>query len=513
MLFVHIKNIPVFMHPAFQILHTAFHKPQTGLYAWVQGTIWVLILLSVGLFVAELTGGTPVAEVGTMRVIDTIILWFFGVELCLRVGTFRPPECDFYNLSRASRLKAHVTGRLKYAVSPMILVDLLTVLALVPEFRGLRAMRLLRLLRQARFFKYSKLFASVGRAFADNQLVYAVAMSLLGTEVLLGGITVFLAEARVNPDITQLADGFWWAAVTLTTVGFGDITPITPLGRFVGVILMVGGMFTLALFAAIVGNTMLGAVVRLREEQIRMSDRMGHIVVCGYDPGAQMLLDALQTEFPPQKEILLFSNGTKPSDLSPRFQWIPGDPTKESELGKVNPEKSECIIVVGSREVIPQTADATTILTVFTLRSFLAKLESVKQRVKPPYIIAEILDAENVEHARAAGADEVVESTRIGFSLIAHSALEPGTAAVMSAVATHDSDSLHMCDPSHIPIKGRAYGDFRTYLMDEYRVLALGINSATGGDLLNPDASLNLAQGDLIIYLAKGPIQSFKAKY
>jgi voltage-gated potassium channel len=496
------------MHRSYQILHKAFHEPQTRLHTWVQGTIWVLILLSVGLFVTELAGGSPVAGASTMGTIDTIILWFFGVEICLRVGSFRPAECDFYNLSRTGLVKAHLAGRLKYTMSPMILVDLLTVLALVPEFRGLRAMRLLRLVRQARFFKYSNLFASVGRAFSDNQLVYVVAMSLLGTEVLLGGITIFLAEARVNPDITQLADGFWWAAVTLTTVGFGDITPITPLGRFVGLILMVGGMFTLALFAAIVGSTMLSAVVRLREEQIRMSDRMGHIVVCGYDPGAQMLLDALQTEFPPEKEILLFSGGAKPLDLSPRFQWIPGDPTKESELGKVSPEKSECIIVVGSREVMPQAADATTILTAFTLRSFLAKGERVKQRLKPPYIIAEILDAENVEHARAAGADEVVESTRIGFSLIAHSALEPGTAAVMSAVATHDAHSLHMCDPRQMPIKEGVYGDYSAYLMDECKVLAIGIKRLVGGDLLNPDVGMKIAQGDLIIYLADGPIQS-----
>ena len=147
---------------------------------------------------------------------------------------------------------------------------------------------------------------------------------------------------------------------TLTTVGFGDITPITPLGRLVGVVLMVGGMFTLALFAAIVGHTMLGAVVRLREEQIRMSDRMDHVIVCGYDRGAEMLLDSLQTEYPHHKELLLFNLGERPTELPPRFVWVQGDPTKESELGKAKAETADTIIVVGSREVSPQSADATT---------------------------------------------------------------------------------------------------------------------------------------------------------
>ena len=68
-------------------------------------------------------------------------------------------------------------------------------------------------------------------------------------------------------------------------------------------------------------------------------------------------------------------------------------------------------------------------LTVFTLRSYLAKSESIERRVKTP-VIAEVLDVENADHARAAGADEVLESTRIAFSMIAHSSVEPGTGAI-----------------------------------------------------------------------------------
>jgi len=447
-----------------------------------------------------------------MGIVDSAVLWIFGVELIVRVVSYHPPECDFFRLSRSMRSRMHIVGRLKFMTSPLMLVDLLTVLALVPEFRGLRAMRLMRLLRNARLFKHSNLFGSIGRAFADNQLVYTVALSLLGVEVLLGGLTVFLAEARVNPEVTSLSDGFWWAAVTLTTVGFGDITPVTSLGRLVGVVLMVGGMFTLALFAAIVGHTMLGAVVRLREEQIRMSDRMDHVIVCGYDRGAEMLLDSLQAEFPEDKELLLFNRAPRPADLSSRFIWAQGDPTKESELGKAKVDTADTLIVVGSREVSPQAADATTILTVFTLRSYLAKSEVQDLRKRPPYIIAEVLDAENAEHARAAGADEVLESTRIGFSLIAHSSVERGTGAVMAAVATHDAHSLHICLPSTLDLDSPTYGAASDTLKTAYSVLAVGIKRDGSADLLNPPEETPLESGDRLIYLAGAPIRKLSDK-
>ena len=233
-----------------------------------------------------------------------------------------------------------------------------------------------------------------------------------------------------------------------------------------------------------------------------MSDRMDHVIVCGYDRGAEMLLDSLQTEYPKNKELLLFNLGERPTELPPRFVWVQGDPTKESELGKAKVETADTIIVVGSREVSPQAADATTILTIFTLRSYLAKAESMGRRIKTPYVIAEVLDAENADHARAAGADEVLESTRIAFSMIAHSSVEPGTGAIMAAVATHDAHSLHVCTPKQLPEEVSTYGAASDYLENKHAVLAIGIRRGRGKDLLNPPGETRLQENDKVIYLA-----------
>ncbi len=172
-----------------------------------------------------------------------------------------------------------------------MLVDIVAVLALFPELRGLRV---LRLLRTTRIFRYRNPFAIVMQTLEENGLLFGFAFSVLGVTTLLGGVSIYLIEAKQNPSIESVLDGIWWALVTITTVGFGDITPVTLLGRIVGGVLMVAGMFTLALFAGIVSSSLVSGMLSIREEQFRMSDYVNHIVVCGYDESTHLLLETLK---------------------------------------------------------------------------------------------------------------------------------------------------------------------------------------------------------------------------
>ena len=94
------------------------------------------------------------------------------------------------------------------------------------------------------------------------------------------------------------------------------------------------------------------------------------------------------------------AKGERPTDIPYAFEWIDGDPTRENELEKARVSYASACIVVGNRNVLPQMSDAQTILTVFTLRSHLQKQEITKNRKSDVYITAEILDSENVIHAK-----------------------------------------------------------------------------------------------------------------
>ncbi|MEM9195764.1 MAG: ion transporter, partial [Myxococcota bacterium] len=346
-------------------LHAAFHLRNTRIYRIVQGTIGVVILLSVGLLLAEPIA--PPEYEAALLTADRILLAFFALEVIIRIATVRPPELQVFHRAPFGVVRAHVRARIKHMLEPLVLVDIITVLALFPALRGLRAIRLLRLVRSIRVFRYTNPFAAISHNLEQDRLLFTFAFGFLGVQVIVGGLSIFLVERGYNPDFDSIGDGMWWAIVTITTVGFGDITPTTILGRVVAGVLMVGGMFTLALFAGIVGHSLLKAVLSIRKEQFRMSDIVNHVVVCGYTVGSNMLLSVLRREIElGETPVVIFSNSERPPEVGAEFYWVEGDPTKESELEKANMSQASAVVIAGSRSVTPQVADAVTLLTLFT---------------------------------------------------------------------------------------------------------------------------------------------------
>jgi len=489
------------MHRVFGTVHAAFHQPNTRAYGVLQGSVGLLILLSIVLLAVEPI--VPQQHQGNLQNVDLGILVLFSLELVLRLASVRPPELEVVHHAPLGRLRAHIMVRVRHALLPLVLIDIVTVLALVPALRGLRAIRMLRLLRSIRVFRYANPFTSIIHALEQDRLLFTFAFGVLATEVAVGGTSIYLIERADNAQIQSLADGLWWAIVTITTVGFGDITPVTGLGRVVAGFMMVGGMFTLALFAGIVGHSLLSAVLSIREEQFRMSNHVNHVIVCGYDSGTHMLLEVLRTEIDPsQVPTVIFANQDRPAEVPPEFFWVQGDPTKESELDKVNVAQASAVVVAGSRSAAPQASDAMTILTMFTIRSYLRK--SHVDRRRPLYMIAEILDSENVGHARTAGADEVIETRRVGFSLLAHAVTYHGTADTLSRVVIGGAHNLYV---GNLPIRLEAQEPFRDVMrklkLAERGVLVIGVRSKDGSERLNPPDDHAIDSDTLLLYLAE----------
>jgi len=488
-----------------QTIHDSFHAPKTRVYRVVQGFIWALIGFSIFWFVLDTLLPTDHAFRPVLGAVDKVILVIFGIEWVLRVGSFRPRALQVFARPPLGQLRLQLWPRVRYALAPMQLIDLAAVLAVFPGLRGLRALRLLRLLRTAPAFRYANPFTSLIQAAESNGLLFTFAFSVLGFETIVGGLTLYLVESPVRPDFT-VADWLWWALVTITTVGYGDLAPITGLGRVVASVLMVGGMFTLALFAGIIGHSLVSALLTIRTEQFRMSEHANHIVVCGWDPTTHLLLDALRDELDlDETRTVLFDTHERPNNLPPEFLWVQGDPTKQSELDKVRLTHANAVIVAGDRTNSASDADARTILTVFTIRAYLSQqAEQVKYRKEPLYVIAEILDRENVDHARTAGANEVVETRRLGSSMLAHATRFHGAASVMSRVLMAGDHNVYI---GEIPDGLETYHDLlRAVGPTNPGVLCMGVRLPSGEDVINPPKATPLPDGAALIYLAEAPV-------
>lgn len=122
--------------------------------------------------------------------------------------------------------------------------------ALIPTARGARLLRLLRLLRLIRTFaSVYRALTSFERLAKHRGLVWLFVAWL--TVAVVCSAALYVAEAGVNDNIAEPIDALWWGVVTLTTVGYGDVYPVTPEGRLAAAALMILGI---TLFAAITGT-------------------------------------------------------------------------------------------------------------------------------------------------------------------------------------------------------------------------------------------------------------------
>ena len=186
-------------------LYRAFHVPDSRVYRWVDGFVWVLIAISIALFAVEVAIPSPdeipplgersaweafsaawVSYAPVLQWVDVVILWLFGVELALRVLTFRPAGTGFYQRSPGEEIWAQIWGRIRFLTRPLNLIDLLVVIAVYPALRGLRALRLLRLARAVRLFRYANPITDVIDAFYANRLLYQAAFTFLGVVTAVG---------------------------------------------------------------------------------------------------------------------------------------------------------------------------------------------------------------------------------------------------------------------------------------------------------------------------------------
>ena len=216
---------------------------------YVDYTIMLLILANVVAVSLETVDPIYAAYGREFYAFEVISVSIFTVEYVGRLwASIEHPEYDH-----------PVRGRLQYALSPYMLVDLLAILpfffAAVVDLRFLRALRLIRFLRLLKLARYSESLRLFVRAvrLKRGELVIT---SIVGVVLLLVASSgMYFAERSAQPEaFSSIPAALWWGVVTLTTVGYGDVTPVTPLGQFLGAAVAITGIGLFALPASIMAS-------------------------------------------------------------------------------------------------------------------------------------------------------------------------------------------------------------------------------------------------------------------
>ena len=135
-----------------------------------------------------------------------------------------------------------------------------TVLGISNTFRILRLFRLVRVFSSMK--RFSRLYQ---KRFVRNELQYTAVIVL--TILLFSSYAIFFFERQANPDINSAGDAVWWSIVTVTTVGYGDIVPVTPLGKVIGVILMFTGIGIIGVLSGTIASYFLRGYRSERETE------------------------------------------------------------------------------------------------------------------------------------------------------------------------------------------------------------------------------------------------------
>ncbi len=213
------------------------------------------------------------------------------------IWAFEVFSVEIFTLEYAARLwvcnlderyPGAVKGRLRYVLSPLALIDLLAITPfylplLIPlDMRFLRALRLFRLFRLFKLTRYSESMAMFGRIVRDRKEDLVITLFIVVIVLVLSSAMMFYAEHDAQPEkFDNIPDTMYWGIITLATVGYGDIYPITALGRFFSTIIALTGIALFALPAGIIGSSFIEERQKSREKAEEKAARDDICPHCG----------------------------------------------------------------------------------------------------------------------------------------------------------------------------------------------------------------------------------------
>jgi|SRR5689334_23204458 voltage-gated potassium channel len=216
----------------------------------VNAFIIILIILNAIAFAADTVPALAERYAVQFEVFNVFSVIVFTIEYVLRVWS----SVEIPMLSRLPRWQA----RLRFATRPMMIIDLL---AFFPWYlhwmypMDLRVLRLFRLFRLLKLVRYSPALQTLGRVIADEYRALLGALLVILVLLLFSATAMYYLEREAQPDkFGSIPDAAWWALATLTTVGYGDVVPVTPWGKLLGGVVMLLGVGMIALPVAIIAT-------------------------------------------------------------------------------------------------------------------------------------------------------------------------------------------------------------------------------------------------------------------
>ena len=298
------------------------------------------------------------------------------------------------------------------------------------------------------------------------------------------GIAVF------EPDIS-LKNALWYTFVTITTVGYGDFSPITQGGRFVGLITMVFGIGILGLFTGSIASILVEKKIK-RNRGMHSYEFENHIIICEWNHRTRDIIRELRMD-PRSKAaviILIAEIESKPID-DENLYFIHGS-VNEDNLKRANIQNAKTVLILGDDRLDTNARDAKAVLTTLTV-------ETINPAV---YTIVELVDENNVQHCERANADEIIVGTEFSSKLISRATLDHGISKVLSELLSPRFGNELYKIPVPSSMEGKDFIDIFSQMKRTNHCIVLAVQKKEGKVILNPLVDYRTRAGDYLIVVA-----------
>ncbi len=307
--------------------------------------------------------------------------------------------------------------------------------------------------------------------------------------MLIGGLILSLLETG------EIADGgnpFWWAIVTMTTVGYGDYTPATITGRLFAVVVMFAGISLTALLTATISSIFVARKIR-EDKGLEKIDLSEHIILCGWNKTGEQIVDSIQNLAGSKHHQLVLINDLGEDEinhLKSRYNkitlyFVAGDFTSETILDRANLKEADTVMIIPNQtnEDVSSNPDEKTIFATLTIKAMSPNIR----------VVAYLNNRENLTHIKRANVDEVVLSDDFGAFMVAAHVMDPGIPQAVNTLL--DSKSSSHFKRVDIPSKfiNKPFNDLFAHFREESGWILIGVYSEEEnlgiGEILSADSS------------------------
>jgi len=474
-----------------QFFRDILNNPECSYKKYFDSLMIFLILTSVGILVYEVRH--PVPE--WMIIYDVyVVSVIFAVEYLLRLWVYSDVHTEIIRAYEEAKflrkpfrlsqvLAKTVKEKFRYMISLPAIIDLL---AILPAYRPLRILRIFVLFRVFKLLRYTKSINQFVDVLSNKRFELYTLLFLLLFIMATAGIAIYVFEEDKNPNITSLFDAFYWALVTISTVGYGDIAPVTPQGRMISILIIISGIAMISFVTSVIVSAFSEKLDALKENRIieELNRKKEFLIICGYGQMTKMFLRQ-EEELGKSYVIIDKDPDVVAQAVKDGYQAINEDASRHDVLAKFNYENAKITVICLT------DSDVENIYIALNAKSLSPSIK----------VIARATDESMQKKYALAGVDHILLPAEVTGMMLLTAITRPvmyrGMHAILTGQHVAHIDEVYAYRCSGLIGKTVSEIDFRSF-----RLLFIGIQRGEkGAFLFNPPADTVIVEEDILLLM------------